>query len=84
MRNCWNDGVPMVTQRPIRPNGNFTYQFDVAGQEGTLWWHAHDAFLRGAIYGALIIRPRNGAASYPFPKPHKEIPILIGLFFTDE
>ncbi|KAG0530940.1 hypothetical protein BDA96_05G230900 [Sorghum bicolor] len=79
MRNCWNDGVPMVTQRPIPPNGNFTYRFDVAGQEGTLWWHAHDAFLRGTIYGALIIRPRQGgAAAYPFPKPHKEVPILIG------
>lgn len=76
--NCWNDGVPMVTQRPIPPNANFTYRFDVAGQEGTLWWHAHDAFLRATVYGALIIRPRNGAASYPFPKPHKEIPILIG------
>jgi laccase len=69
----------MVTQRPIPPNGNFTYRFDVAGQEGTLWWHAHDAFLRGTIYGALIIRPRQGgAAAYPFPKPHKEVPILIG------
>ncbi|PWZ29817.1 Laccase-15 [Zea mays] len=76
--NCWNDGVPMVTQRAIPPNANFTYRFDVAGQEGTLWWHAHDAFLRATVYGALIIRPRNGAASYPFPKPHKEIPILIG------
>jgi laccase len=80
--NCWNDGVPMVTQRPIPPNANFTYRFDVAGQEGTLWWHAHDAFLRATVYGALIIRPRNGAASYPFPKPHKEIPILIGFLFV--
>ncbi|TVU00791.1 hypothetical protein EJB05_53782, partial [Eragrostis curvula] len=35
-RNCWNDGVPMITQRPILPNQNFTYQFDVTGQEGTL------------------------------------------------
>ncbi|CAL5097573.1 unnamed protein product [Urochloa decumbens] len=39
--NCWNDGVPMVTQCPIQPNQNFTYRFNVAGQEGTLWWHAH-------------------------------------------
>uniref|UniRef100_A0A0E0QXZ6 laccase n=2 Tax=Oryza TaxID=4527 RepID=A0A0E0QXZ6_ORYRU len=76
--NCWNDGVPMITQRPIQPNHNFTYRFDVAGQEGTLWWHAHDAFLRGTVHGALIIRPRHGAASYPFPRPHREVPIIIG------
>jgi hypothetical protein len=26
----------------------------------------------------LIIRPRRGAVAYPFPKPHKEIPVIIG------
>ncbi|GJN05006.1 hypothetical protein PR202_ga22599 [Eleusine coracana subsp. coracana] len=51
LRNCWNDGVPMITQRPIQPNQNFTYRFDVVDQEGTLWWHAHEAFLRGTVHG---------------------------------
>ncbi|KAL6606244.1 hypothetical protein ACP70R_041897 [Stipagrostis hirtigluma subsp. patula] len=77
-RNCWADGVPMITQCPILPNHSFTYRFDVAGQEGTLWWHAHVACLRATLHGALIIRPRHGAASYPFPKPHREVPIVIG------
>ena len=77
--NCWADGVPMITQCPILPNHNFTYRFDVAGQEGTLWWHAHVFSLRGTVHGAFIIRPRHGGVnSYPFPKPHKEIPIVIG------
>ncbi|ONM27014.1 Laccase-15 [Zea mays] len=76
--NCWADGVPMVTQCPIRPNHSFTYRFSVAGQEGTLWWHAHVSCLRGSVHGALIIRPRHGASSYPFPKPHKEVPLVIG------
>ncbi|CAL4983143.1 unnamed protein product [Urochloa decumbens] len=76
--NCWADGVPMVTQRPIMPNHNFTYRFNVVGQEGTLWWHAHVPFLRATVHGALIIRPRYGASSYPFPKPHMEVPIIIG------
>jgi FtsP/CotA-like multicopper oxidase with cupredoxin domain len=31
----------VITQCPILPNYNFTYRFDVAGQQGTLWWHAH-------------------------------------------
>lgn len=82
--NCWNDGVPMITQRPIPPNNKFTYRFDVPGQVGTLWWHAHDAFLRGTVHGALIIRPRDdGTGSYPFPKPDREIPIVIGLIFRE-
>ncbi|CAD6252954.1 unnamed protein product [Miscanthus lutarioriparius] len=77
--NCWVDGVPMITQCPILPNHNFTYRFDVAGQEGTLWWHAHVFSLRGTVHGAFIIRPRHGGAnSYPFPKAHREIPIVIG------
>jgi laccase len=81
-RNCWADGVPMVTQCPILPGHNFTYRFDVAGQEGTLWWHAHVFSLRGTVHGAFIIRPRRRADAddsyYPFPKPHAEVPIVIG------
>ncbi|TKW02106.1 hypothetical protein SEVIR_8G223100v4 [Setaria viridis] len=76
--NCWADGVPMITQCPILPNQSFTYRFNVAGQEGTLWWHAHVSFLRATLHGALVIRPRRGSSSYPFPKPYMEIPIIIG------
>uniref|UniRef100_A0ACD5TYE8 Uncharacterized protein n=1 Tax=Avena sativa TaxID=4498 RepID=A0ACD5TYE8_AVESA len=76
--NCWADGPGMITQCPIQLNKNFTYRFNVVGQEGTLWWHAHVGFLRATIHGALIIRPRSGRNSYPFPKPDKEIPIVIG------
>ncbi|KAM0846413.1 hypothetical protein ACQ4PT_055689 [Festuca glaucescens] len=79
--NCWADGPGMITQCPIQPNKNFTYRFNVIGQEGTLWWHAHIGFLRATIHGALIIRPRSGPNSYPFPKPDKEIPIVIGEWF---
>ncbi|XP_047074790.1 laccase-15-like [Lolium rigidum] len=74
--NCWADGVPMVTQCPIRPGHNFTYRLNVTGQEGTLWWHAHVSCLRASLHGAFVIRPRH--ATYPFPKPDREIPIVIG------
>ncbi|PIN24864.1 Multicopper oxidase [Handroanthus impetiginosus] len=42
-----------------------------------LWWHAHVSWLRATVYGALMIRPRSGFR-YPFPRPHKEVPILLG------
>lgn len=66
-----------MTQCPILPGKSFTYRFNVTGQEGTLWWHAHVAMLRATVHGALIIRPRPGR-SYPFPKPHREFPIILG------
>jgi len=75
----WADGPSMVTQCPVKPGCNYTYRFNVRGQEGTLWWHAHISFLRATVYGALVIRPRGGAASYPFsPKPHREEVLLLG------
>ncbi|KAJ9185297.1 hypothetical protein P3X46_004949 [Hevea brasiliensis] len=73
----WADGPNMVTQCPIIPGSSYTYRFKVIKQEGTLWWHAHVLTLRATVYGALIIRPRSGH-SYPFPKPDKEVPILLG------
>ncbi|OEL36515.1 putative laccase-19, partial [Dichanthelium oligosanthes] len=78
LMNCWADGVPMITQLPILPNHNFTYRFDVSGQEGSQWWHAHVPCLRTTVHGILIIRSRHGAVLYPFPQPHQEIPVIIG------
>ncbi|KAL3652272.1 high-affinity glucose transporter [Castilleja foliolosa] len=77
MRTAWADGPEFVTQCPIRPGKSYTYRFTIQGQEGTLWWHAHSSWLRATVYGALIIRPRQGD-SYPFPKPKRETPLLLG------
>lgn len=77
MRTAWADGPEMVTQCPIRPGGSYTYRFTIEGQEGTLWWHAHSSWLRATVYGALIIHPKEDT-SYPFAKPQREIPILLG------
>ncbi|KAL8128990.1 hypothetical protein V2J09_018145 [Rumex salicifolius] len=77
MRTPWADGPEYVTQCPIRPGQTYTYRFTIEQQEGTLWWHAHSKWLRATVYGALIIYPRLGA-SYPFQKPAKEFPILLG------
>ncbi|CAK9151402.1 unnamed protein product [Ilex paraguariensis] len=73
----WADGPEYATQCPIRPGHSYTYKFTITRQEGTLWWHAHVQWLRATVYGALIIRPRAGR-SYPFPKPYKEVPIVLG------
>ncbi|URE12890.1 Multicopper oxidase [Musa troglodytarum] len=76
--SAWADGPNMVTQCSITPGNSYTYRFNVTGQEGTLWWHAHFSLLRVTVYGVLIIRPRGGAAALPFSPPDHEANILLG------
>ena len=51
------DGVPHLTQAPIRSGGAFTYEFD-ALDAGTFWYHPHQRSFeqvgRG-LYGPLIV-----------------------------
>ncbi|RCV08372.1 hypothetical protein SETIT_1G320600v2 [Setaria italica] len=65
-----------ITQCPIQPGANFTYR-TIFSEEGTLWWHAHSDFDRATVHGAIVIHPKRGSA-YPYTKPHKEIPIILG------
>ena len=51
------DGVPYVTQVPIKPGEVFDYKFDLR-DSGTFWYHPHQSSFeqvpRG-LYGALIV-----------------------------
>jgi FtsP/CotA-like multicopper oxidase with cupredoxin domain len=51
------DGVPYVTQEPIKAGGGFVYEFDLP-DAGTYWYHPHfsssEQVGRG-LYGPLII-----------------------------
>ncbi|KAK7255783.1 hypothetical protein RIF29_29202 [Crotalaria pallida] len=77
----WADGPAYVTQCPIQTNQTYTYNFTIIGQRGTLLWHAHISWLRATIYGPIIILPKHNEP-YPFEKPYKEIPILLGEWFN--
>nr|CAB3451097.1 unnamed protein product [Digitaria exilis] len=76
-RNPWSDGPEYITQCPIQPGANYTYTIIFTEEEGTLWWHAHSDFDRATVHGAIVIHPKRGS-TYPYPKPHKEIPIILG------
>jgi FtsP/CotA-like multicopper oxidase with cupredoxin domain len=51
------DGVPWISQKPVPPGGQFTYEFTLH-QEGTFFYHAHSAMqeMLGQI-GMLIAHP---------------------------
>lgn len=57
------DGVPDVTQPPVRPGETFAYEFD-AVDAGTFWYHPHrnsmEQVARG-LYGVVIVEEREPA-----------------------
>ncbi|XP_019705457.1 laccase-11 [Elaeis guineensis] len=76
-RNGWADGPAYITQCPIQSGRSYTYDFNVTGQRGTLWWHAHILWLRATIHGAIVIMPKEGVP-YPFPQPQAETELVLG------
>ncbi|GMP85493.1 hypothetical protein CsSME_00038623 [Camellia sinensis var. sinensis] len=81
LQTGWADGPAYITQCPIQTGQSYVYNFTIVGQRGTLFWHAHISWLRATVYGPLIILPKRNI-SYPFAKPHKEVPIIFGEWFN--
>ncbi|KAG5246093.1 laccase [Salix suchowensis] len=73
----WSDGPEYITQCPIQPGGQFRQKVIFSDEEGTLWWHSHSDWTRATVYGAIVIKPKNGT-SYPYPTPHEDVPIILG------
>ena len=68
-----NDGMPGISQPPLRPGGRFVYEFDIH-QEGTYFYHSHMAMQEMAgMLGGFIMHPK---APY---RPHCDKDFLIHL-----
>lgn len=53
------DGVPYLTQMPIKPKSTYLYKFPVI-QNGTYWYHSHTGLQeQSGMYGALIFNKRD-------------------------
>lgn len=66
------DGVPGISQEPVKPGESFTYEFTVPNTPGTFWYHTHvnpDKQQALGLYGAFIIEPRNRTAQ-PWDSEH--------------
>ncbi|QRW02683.1 Multicopper oxidase [Ceratobasidium sp. AG-Ba] len=54
----WSDGVPGLTQYPIKPGQNLVYNFTVS-QSGHHWYHSHSkSQLDDGLKGTIYIRPK--------------------------
>ncbi len=55
------DGVPYLTQLPIKPHETYIYKFPVI-QNGTYWYHSHSELQeQSGMYGALIFKKKDTA-----------------------
>jgi FtsP/CotA-like multicopper oxidase with cupredoxin domain len=53
------DGVPGLTQSPIRPGETYAYEFTLH-QNGTFFYHSHDAMQEGiGMVGLFIVHPKE-------------------------
>ncbi|XP_068325074.1 putative laccase-9 [Pyrus communis] len=82
-RNPWSDGPENITQCPIQPGTNFTYEVIFSSEEGTLWWHAHSDWTRATVHGAIIILPAAGT-TYPFATPDAQEIVILGSWFKGD
>ncbi|KAM7531877.1 hypothetical protein LguiB_035287 [Lonicera macranthoides] len=74
LRSGWADGPAYTTQCPLQTGQSCVYNFTVVGQRETLYILA---CLRSTLYGPILILPKLNLP-YPFSKPHKEVPIILG------
>ncbi|KAI8003107.1 Laccase-14 [Camellia lanceoleosa] len=82
-RNPWSDGPEYITQCPIQPGANFSYEIIFSTEEGTLWWHAHSDWSRATVHGPIIVYPANGT-TYPYSNPSEEFPIVLASWFKGD
>ncbi|KAK9902962.1 hypothetical protein M0R45_001384 [Rubus argutus] len=82
--NPWSDGPENITQCPIQPGKNFTYEVIFSDEEGTLWWHAHSDWSRATVHGPIVILPQQGGKGYPFPKPYAEQTLVLASWFNTD
>jgi manganese oxidase len=53
-----NDGMPGISQEPVKPGGRYVYEFDIH-QQGTYFYHSHMAMQEMlGMLGGFIMHPR--------------------------
>lgn len=76
-----HDGPEMLTQCPIPPGVEFTYNFTVDGQSGTYWYHSHlGSQYADGLRGVFIIEDDD---KHPY-KYDEEVVLLVSEHYHDE
>jgi FtsP/CotA-like multicopper oxidase with cupredoxin domain len=58
------DGVPFLTQMPIKPGTSYTYRFPII-QNGTHWYHSHSGLQeQNGMFGSFIMKKKAGDRTF--------------------
>ncbi|QEC70317.1 copper oxidase [Panacibacter ginsenosidivorans] len=58
------DGVPYITQMPIKPHSTYLYRFPII-QNGTHWYHSHTELQEQiGMYGSLILNKKSDDSTF--------------------
>ncbi|MEH7888766.1 multicopper oxidase domain-containing protein [Elizabethkingia meningoseptica] len=69
------DGIPFLTQKPIKPGETYVYRFKIS-QNGTYWYHSHQGLQEQmGMYGMLVFRKRGEAETDR--KVQADIPVML-------
>ncbi|MBE7170097.1 MAG: multicopper oxidase domain-containing protein [Williamsia sp.] len=61
------DGVPFITQMPIKPGSSYLYRFPII-QHGTHWYHSHSGLQEQiGMYGMFIMHKRTAEDTPALP-----------------
>ncbi|MCT3897222.1 multicopper oxidase domain-containing protein [Elizabethkingia anophelis] len=75
------DGIPFLTQKPIKPGETYIYRFKIS-QNGTYWYHSHQGLQEQmGMYGMLVFRKRGETEADR--KVQADIPVMLSEW-TDE
>lgn len=77
------DGVPDITQKPVKPGESFTYQLKFP-DEGIYWYHPHireDYAQELGLYGSFLVEP--GSPDYWNPVSREEFLILDDMLISE-
>jgi manganese oxidase len=74
------DGVPFITQPPVKPGESFTYEFTVPeGNSGSHMYHSHHNAAKQVglgLLGAFIVEPKN-------PRPIEQVDVDYVMILND-
>ena len=70
------DGVPFITQPPVKPGASFTYEFTVPNAGSHMYHSHHNAAVQVGLglLGAFIVEPKNKARE---PKVDQDIVFIL-------
>ena len=83
IKRPWMDGVAQITQCPITPYTNFTYELTL-DTAGTHWYHGHFGAQRtDGLFGALIVMDDSELAGADVSIDFEDLPEQHTLTFID-